>query len=85
MPKKPLQTLTHSENKKVSSHVQREEGDWYLNTIMIDGCDIPFQYKRKKPYKSLTGARVNMSYYLETKEVGGLSFEIFKVVSLKRY
>ena len=49
--------LTHSEMMKVTSHVQREDGEWIINTLMIENVDVPFKYKRKKPYKSLVGAR----------------------------
>lgn len=76
--------LTHSDDMKVVSHVQREDGDWWLHTLMIENVDIPFKYKRKKPYKALKGARVNMTYYLSTEEVAGISFDYMKVVRLKR-
>ena len=76
--------LTLSADKKVVSHVQREDGDWFQNTLMIEDSDVPFKYKRKKKYKSLKGALVNLSYYPETKIVGGLEFETMKVVSVKR-
>lgn len=75
--------LVHSDNRKVSSHVQREEGDWFLNTLMIEGCEAPFKYKRQKAYKSLAGARVNLTYYPETEVVAGLEFEIMKVVRIR--
>jgi hypothetical protein len=39
--------LTHSELMKVMSHVQRELGDWILHTLMVEGCDVPFKFKRK--------------------------------------
>jgi hypothetical protein len=75
--------LTHSETMKVSSHVQRQVGDWILNTLMIEGYDVPFKYKRTRLFKNLKGARVNMTYYPETEIVAGLEFEIMKVVRLK--
>ena len=76
--------LTLSTDKKVLSHVQRTDDDWILNTLMIEGCDTPFKYKRKKKYKSLKGARVNLSYYTETKLLAGIEFEIMKVVKVNR-
>lgn len=77
------QKLVHSESLKVVSHVQREDDDWFINTIMIENISVPFKYKRKKPYKSLNGQRVNMTYYPETESIAGLEFEIMKVVRLK--
>lgn len=76
--------LTLSTDKKVTSHVQREDGEWFINTLMIEGTDTPFQYKRKKRYKSLKGCLVNLTYYPEIKKVGPLEFETMKVVSVKR-
>lgn len=75
--------LTQSNDKKVVSHVQREEGDWVLHTLMIEGCDSPFQFKRQKQYRNLKGARVNLSYYPDTQKIGGLDFEIMKVVRIR--
>lgn len=76
--------LIHSELMKVVSHVQREQGDWVLHTVMIEGCDVPFKFKRKDNYQSLNGARVNMTYYSEQEVVAGLNFEVMKVVRIKR-
>ena len=78
------QALTHSMNCKVNSHVQRQQDDWYVNTLMIDGYDVPFIYRRKQPYQTLKGARVNLTYYPKTEEVAGIPFETMKVVRLKR-
>lgn len=75
--------LTHTENSKVISHVQRALDDWYLNTLMIENIDVPFKYKRKKLYKSLKGQRVNMTYYPENENIAGLQIEIMKVVRIK--
>ena len=75
--------LTHSENAKVISHVQREDGDWLLQTIMIEGCDVPFKYKRKKRYQSLAGARINLTYYPDQEQVAGIEFEVMRVVRLR--
>jgi hypothetical protein len=91
MPKSPIEKrldkhhqLTHSENMKVTSHVQREEDVWWSNTLMIQNYDVPFKYKRKKPYQSLQGATVNITYYPNSEEIAGMSFEYMKVVRLRR-
>ncbi|MCU7841756.1 MAG: hypothetical protein KZQ94_20570 [Candidatus Thiodiazotropha sp. (ex Troendleina suluensis)] len=75
--------LTHSEMKKVLSHVQRESGEWIINTLLIDGTDVPFKYKRKQRYKSLEGQRVNLTYYSDTETVAGIDMDIMKVVRIK--
>ncbi|MEO5343981.1 MAG: hypothetical protein H7842_11705 [Gammaproteobacteria bacterium SHHR-1] len=76
--------LVQSDNRKVSSHVQREEGDWYLNTLMIEGCEAPFKYKRQKAYKSLAGAKVNLTYYPDQERIAGLEFEVMRVVRIRQ-
>jgi hypothetical protein len=76
--------LTHSELMKVVSHVQREQGEWVLHTVMVEGCDVPFKYKRKSKYQSLKGARVNITYYPSQEVVAGINFEIMRVVRIKR-
>jgi len=76
--------LIHSELLKVISHAQREQGEWVLHTVMVEGCDVPFKFKRKEHYQSLKGARVNMTYYSEQETVAGMAFEVMKVVRLKR-
>lgn len=68
----------------VVSHVQRQTDDWILNTLMLEGYDVPFKYRRKTKYKNLKGARVNLTYYAEMESVGGLQFEVMKVVRIKR-
>ena len=45
--------LNQSDNMKVVSHVQREEDDWIRHTVMLEGIDVPFIYRRKKQYQSL--------------------------------
>ncbi len=75
--------LTHSEMCKVISHVQREDGEWIINTVMIEGCDVAFKYKRKRQYKSLQGQRVNMTYYPSTELVAGFEMETMSVVRIK--
>jgi len=76
--------LIHSEMKKVISHTQREKDGWFINSIMIEDCDVPFKYKRKTQYKKLNkGQRVNLTYYPQTETVAGLNFETMKVVRIK--
>lgn len=81
---KKHQELTHSDNVKVVSHVQRDKAEWVLNTVMIEDCEAPFKYKRKQQYKSLKGARVNITYYPAVEVVAGMDFEIMNVVRIKR-
>jgi len=75
--------LTHSEDLKVTSHVQRQSGEWFLNTLMIFGYDVPFKYKRRKKYKSLNGHHVNLTYYPELMSVAGITVEVMNVVRIK--
>ncbi|WP_448547939.1 hypothetical protein [Thalassotalea fusca] len=75
--------LIHSDALKVTSHVQREEGEWILNTIMVENVSTPFKYKRKQQYRSLIGHRVNITYYSTNESVAGFDIQIFKVVRLK--
>ncbi len=75
--------LTHSEELKVVSHVQRPEDDWIVNTLMVEGVDVPFKFRRKKQYKNLTGARVNLTYYPIKEDIAGMEFEVMKVVRIK--
>ncbi len=77
------QKLTHSDTMKVISHVQRKSGEWMINTLMIEGCDVPFRYKRKKTYKDLKGQRVNLTYYPTSENVAGFEMEIMNVVRIK--
>ena len=77
------QQLNHLEMTKVSSHVQRETDDWILNTVMLEGYDVPFRYRRKRKYKNLQGALVNVTYYPQTETVSGLPFEVMKVVRIR--
>lgn len=80
---KKHQKLTHSEMMKVVSHVQRDTPEWIINTIMVDGCDVPFRFKRKKAYQNLKGQRVNLTYYPSVETVAGMEMEIMKVVRIK--
>ncbi|MGF1730039.1 hypothetical protein [Photobacterium kasasachensis] len=79
------ESLVHSEGVKVLSHTQREDGEWVQHTLMIEGCDAPFKFKRKKKYKSLKGAKVNMTYYPAVEVVAGFDIEVMKVVRVKLY
>ena len=76
--------LNHLDSVKVTSHVQRERGDWFLNTLMLDGYPVAFKYSRKRRYRSLEGARVNLTYYPDVDVVAGLEFEVMKVVRIRR-
>ncbi len=71
---------------KVVSHVQRQldEEDWVLNTLMLEGYDVPFQYRRKKMYRSLQAAPVNVTYYADAELVGGLEIEVMRVVRIRK-
>jgi hypothetical protein len=85
-PKKLLErhkNLVHSEMLKVTSHVQREAGEWIINTLMVEGCEVPFKYKRKKKYKNIKGQRVNLTYYPDTESVAGIEMEVMTVVRIK--
>jgi len=75
--------LIHSDVKEVISHVQRNEGEWIINTLMINGCDVPFKYRRKKAYRDLKGQRVNLTYYPHTETVAGLDFDVMNVVRVR--
>jgi len=75
--------LIQSDFQKVSSHVQREEDDWFINTLMIEGVDVPFKYKRKQPYKSLKGQRINITYYPHVENVAGFEIEVMNIVRIK--
>ena len=76
--------LTHSELMKIVSHMQRNQDDWVLHTLMVEGCTVPFKFKRKSNYQSLKGARVNMTYYPAQESVAGIDLEVMKVVRIKR-
>lgn len=80
---KKHQKLTQSDMLKVASHVQREQGEWIINTLMIEGQPVPFIYKRKRRYKSLQGQRVNITYYPAVDSVAGIEFEVMKVVRIR--
>lgn len=75
--------LIHSEKMKVVSHVQREVAEGFMNTLMVDGCDVPFKYLRTQKYKSVVGQLVNLTYYPSIDFVAGMEFEMMKVVRIK--
>ncbi|BDM64342.1 hypothetical protein NFHSH190041_17940 [Shewanella sp. NFH-SH190041] len=76
--------LIHSEDKRVSSHTQRVDGEMFINTLMLEGYDTPFKYRRVKKYKSLVGQSVNLTYYADTEKVAGFEVEVMKVIRLRR-
>ena len=76
--------LTHSDNRKVSSHVQRDEGEWIINTLLLDDSEVPFKFKRKQAYRDLKGARVNLTYYPDSETVAGISMEVMRVVRIRK-
>ncbi|NQY63069.1 MAG: hypothetical protein HRT38_04950 [Alteromonadaceae bacterium] len=77
------QQLIHTENITVVSHVQREEDDWIINTLMLENVNVPFKYKRKTMYKSLQKQKVNITYYPSTEEIAGFDIEIMNIVRIK--
>jgi len=77
------QQLNHLESVKVVSHKQRMTDGWYLNSIMLDGYDVPFKYRRKQKYRELKSAYVNVTYYPITEVVAGIEFETMKVVRIR--
>ncbi|EAQ66366.1 hypothetical protein MED121_06775 [Marinomonas sp. MED121] len=76
--------LIQSNDLKVTSHVQRPQEDWFLHTVMIEGYEVPFRFKRQGKYQNLKGARVNLTYYPSTENVAGISLEVMRVVRIKR-
>ena len=76
--------LNQLDGHKVISHVQREQDGWVLNTLMLEGYDVPFRYSRKQAYKNLQGARVNLTYYSKAEIIGSLEIEAMKVVRIRR-
>ncbi len=81
---KKHEKLNQLDMAKVVSHVQRETGEWTANTIMLEGYDVPFKYRRKKKYQNLKGARVNLTYYPDSESVAGLDFEVMNVVRIRK-
>jgi hypothetical protein len=75
--------LVHSEALTVDSHIQREQDEWIVNTIMVKGVDVPFKYKRKKMYKCLANNQINITYYPGTETIAGFDMEVMNVVRVK--
>lgn len=75
--------LVHSERKRVVSHAQRETPEWIINTLMLEDYSVPFRFKRKKPYKNLEGAYVNLTYYPNIETVGGIEVDVMNVVRIR--
>ncbi|WP_111978356.1 hypothetical protein [Algibacillus agarilyticus] len=76
--------LLQKNDATVESHVQRQKDEWYLNTILLEGYDVPFKFKRKKLYKTLQGAKVNLIYYPDIDHVAGFEVEVMRIVRIKR-
>lgn len=74
--------LIHSTMKKVESHVQRQVDNWIHNTVLLEGYEVPFKYKRQKKYRSLKGARVDVIYYPSVEQVAGMDFEVMNIVKI---
>ena len=75
--------LVQSDLLKVTSHVQRTRGDWIVNTLMLEGCTVPFRFNRKQSCRNLKGRRVNLTYYPASEIVGGMEFEVMNVVRIR--
>ena len=73
---KKNQNLTHSEMQKVVSHVQRDDDDWVINTVMIEGCDVPFKFKRKEQYKNLNSNQLAKEFEKNTE----IEAELYQVI-----
>ncbi|ASJ70700.1 hypothetical protein [Granulosicoccus antarcticus] len=76
--------LNQLDSVKVVSHVQRERGEWIINTLMLEGYSVPFKYNRKEMNRSLEGGPVNLTYYPQVEEIAGMEFESMKVVRIRR-
>ena len=75
--------LIHSEGLTVDSHIQREQEEWIMKTVMVKDIDVPFKYKRKKKYKSLAKNQVNITYYPGIESIAGFEMEVMNVVRIK--
>ena len=76
--------LYQLDSVKVTSRVQRERGDRFLDTLMLESYTVAFKYSRTKRYRSLEGALVNVAFYPDTDVVARLEFEYMKVVRIRR-
>ena len=81
---KKHQQLNQLDMARVICHSQREAGEWIVHSLILEGYEVPFRYRRKTKYKSLEGARVNLTYYPHTETVAGLDFEVMNVVRIRR-
>ncbi|WP_394176186.1 hypothetical protein [Thalassotalea litorea] len=77
-------SLNQLDDATVTSHVQREDGEWVLNTLMVQDYTVAFKYRRKKMYQSLVGQKVNITFYRATETVATIEFEYMKVTRIKR-
>jgi len=77
------QELIHTDNLKVVSHVQREEEEWFVNTLLFENIEVPFKYKRKQRYKSLVNNRVNVTYYASNETIAGFEIEVMNIIRIK--
>jgi hypothetical protein len=50
---------------------------------MIEGWDVPFRFRRRKMFKNVKGARVNMTYYRGVENIAGMEMEVMNVVRIK--
>ena len=75
-----LKSTGYSQSKQPRTTNERE---WFLNTLMLQGYDVPFKYKRKKKYRDLKGASVNLTYYPDSELIAGMEFELMKVVRIR--
>ena len=57
--------------------------NWIVNTLMLEGCTVPFRFKRKQSCRNLKGRRVNLTYYPASEIVGGMEFEVMNVVRIR--
>lgn len=80
---KKHQKLVQSDAMKVTSHVQTDKDEWIINTVMVEGCDAPFKFKRQQAYRNLKGACVNLTYYAAIETVAGIELEVMNVVRIK--
>lgn len=76
--------LVHATMQTVRSHVQRREGDWILNTVMLEGQEVPYKYKRRKKHPSLRGARVDVIFYPDVEVIARMQFDCMRVIRIQR-
>ncbi len=81
---KKNEQLNQLDAAKVLSHVQRVTDEWVVNTLILEGYDVPFRYNRKKKFRDLTGTPVNLTFYRQTEQLAGMDFEVMKVVRIRK-